>query len=67
MTYSWMDLAEQQAEEAVRKLTNAENILRNAQKAFEKDPSRINRIALKAAERLAKETLAEAEEWITDA
>lgn len=62
MTYFVRDPSEQ-AKDAERKLAMAETILAAAEKAYRKDSSRANLIALKAAVRLGKETQAEFQEW----
>ena len=61
-TYFTVD-PEEQRTAAEEKVEISLEILRSAIQAYEKDGTRVNRIALKAAERLVRETRAQWEEW----
>lgn len=57
---------EDQRAEAERRLEAAESLLKAAESAYRRDSSRANLISLKAATRLAKESMAQAQEWFDD-
>lgn len=61
---SWQEIAEQQAKEAEERLADAMKIATNANRVYQADKTRLNRISLKAAVRLVKESKAQAEEWV---
>lgn len=61
---NWQEIAEQQAKEAEERLADAMKIATNANRVYQADKTRLNRISLKAAVRLVKETKAQAEEWV---
>ncbi len=56
-------ILEQELERAIERLKVAEEVLAMAYSNYQKAPTRENRIALKAATRLMKESSAEASEW----